>query len=685
MLADVGVKFSMQGTEDVASRLSALENQWKNFSSAFDKQAQMERHFHSMARSAQTAAHSIQRSMNLAKLAIAGVLTGKAAAGIANWMGGSSDVGHEEDFLRSMGAGEDRINAFREVAKKLGRNIAGIDRGDFMKGMYDVQSLHADEGMQQMTRVGETMGFLSKKLRSSVTEAADFYKVMYEGFGRTLPEAQRKGFHGDVLAGVTGLLAKTGIKPEELKMAMRQLGPVYAMEGKTWIDALTDMAMVIPTMGAERGGTALRNIAGRKTEMFAKLEEEVQKIRYEQMYGQKFRDMSEEAQALFMKGKGWTKEWAAEQGALLERSNPGAFWAQMNQKMELIKRAGGDWMGKLRDALGEETFAAISKLAEAWKSGYRTRTGTELQGGLDPEASKAGILESQKSFATQYKIFQQKILELSGKARLFMAPGFTELFQGWGTSVEGLSSSLDAAMVGSTEKFRAAIKSFKASFATAFGSQDLGFEQKLKDMITWLGQGEEGWKRIGEAIGQITGDNLKAILDTLKNISQAAGQISDLLSWFGFKGGAPTALSPAKQRAYAAEHTPFVGESKLKKRGLTRELEGKQYTLENPPSVWEAFGFAAKAAKDWAVEKLSPTLPGWAQSPVQVIPPGHASDRVGSQAASQPVQANIENRYTVTLDGKTIAEEVAPLVSEIIDGDSGRKRFNSMDAWGMAP
>ena len=535
MFKELGLQFTVKGFAEAASQMRDVASAHDQMTNSVSSQSsKIGGHMEAISGHTKRMATAVTSNLKVAMAAFAAFAAGKGLVGIGHWMGGSSDLGHAEDFLRQMGAGEDRIKAFRQVSNGLSKQIAGFNKADFMRGMYDIQSLHADEGMGQMTNVGRTMGFLSKKLRSSVEEASDFYKVMYESFGKRLPEAQRKAFHGDVLAGVSGLLEKTGIKPEELKHGMRQLGGIYATEGKTWTDALTDMAMVVPSLGSERGATALRNIAGRKGEMFSKLDEAVQKIRYEKELGQKFRDMTDEQQQLFMKGKGWNLDRAAEEGALLEKANPAAFWKKLSSHVEKIKSAGGDWMGKLKEALGEETFAAVMTLADSWKTGYREKTAKELQSKLDPAAAEKGILESQKSFAAQYDIFEQNMSSLSNKARQFLAPAITEIFQSWNSSIDQVAAALDGAMNDAAPKMKGMLESFKGAFAGAFGGQDgLGIDSWMTSMLAYLQQGEEGWRRIGDEVGKFVGTHLKSVIDAMKNLSQLASNINSIMDKFG--------------------------------------------------------------------------------------------------------------------------------------------------------
>ena len=536
MFKELGLQFTVKGFAEAASQMRELASAHDQMTNSVSSQSsKIGGHMEAISGHTKRMATAVTSNLKVAMAAFAAFAAGKGLVGLGHWMGGSSDLGHAEDFLRQMGAGEDRIKAFKQVSNGLSKQIAGFNKADFMKGMYDIQSLHADEGMGQMTNVGRTMGFLSKKLRSSVEEASDFYKVMYESFGKRLPEAQRKAFHGDVLAGVSGLLEKTGIKPEELKHGMRQLGGIYATEGKTWTDALTDMAMVVPSLGSERGATALRNIAGRKGEMFAKLDEAVQKIRYEKELGQKFRNMTDEQQQLFMKGKGWNLDRAAEEGALLEKANPAAFWKKLSSHVEKIKSAGGDWMGKLKEALGEETFAAVMTLADSWKTGYREKTAKELQSKLDPAAVEKGILDSQKSFAAQYDIFEQNMSSLSNKARQFLAPAITEIFQSWNSSIDQVAAALDGAMNDAAPKMKGMLESFKSAFAGAFGGKDgLGIDSWMTSMLTYLQQGEEGWRRIGDEVGKFVGTHLKSVVDAMKGLGQLITSINGLMDKFGF-------------------------------------------------------------------------------------------------------------------------------------------------------
>jgi hypothetical protein len=533
---ELGLKFTVTGFSEAANQLRELANAHNQMTNTVSSQSsKIGGHMESISSHTKRMATAVSSNLKIAMAAFAAFAAGKGLAGIGHWMGGSSDVGHAEDFLRQMGAGEDRIKAFRGVSNELSKKIAGFNKADFMRGMYNVQSLHAEEGMSQMTDVGRTMGFLSKKLDATVNEASDFYKVMYESFGKRLPEAQKKAFHGDVLAGVSGLLERTGIKPEELKQGMRQLGGVYATEGKGWLDALTDMAMVVPSQGPERGATALRNIAGRKGEMFAKLDEAVQKIRYEKELGQKFRDMTEEQQQLFMKGKGWNEDRAKEEGSMLERANPAAFWRKLSSHIEKIKSAGGDWMGKLKEALGEETFSAVTTLAGAWKSGYREKTAKELKANLDPAGTEKAILDSQKSFAAQYDIFEQNMSSLSNKARQFLAPAVTEIFKSWNSSIDQVALALEGSMDSAAPKMKGMLDSFKTAFAGAFDSKGgVGIDSWMTSMLSYLQQGEEGWRKIGAEVGNFVGTHLKSVVDAMKGLGQLITSINGLMDKFGF-------------------------------------------------------------------------------------------------------------------------------------------------------
>lgn len=539
MFREIGLRFSVQGFQEAASQLQQFSSSFNNLSSSVSDHApKVGKSMDAISGHTKRMATAVSANLKVAAAAFAAFAAGKTLMGFGQWMGGASDVGKNEDYLRQMGADDKRIEGFRKLSKALGRQIAGIDKADFMKAMYDVQSLHADEGMGQMETVGTTMGFLSKKLRSTVEDATDFYKVLYKAFGERLPEAQKKAFHGDVLAGVGTLLEKTAMKPEELKLAMRQLGPVYATEGKKWVDVLADMAAVIPSMGSERGSTALRNLAGRKGEMFGKLEEAVQRIKYENMMGDKFRNLSEENQKKFMAGKGWNIEDAADYGAELEKRSPAAFWKKFSDHIETIKAGGGDWMGKLKEALGEETFAAVSQLADSWKTGARQKAAKDIEANMNPDATKKGILDSQQSFSSQYELFTQKLGELSAGTRRFMQPLAVDIFKGWGETLDKINGVIDTAMADAGPKFKAMIESFRNAFSGAFGDKAgtlSGIDTWINTMLDSLKEGTSGWQQLGQEIGKITGENLKGIVDTLKSMAGLAERVGDVLKWLGFK------------------------------------------------------------------------------------------------------------------------------------------------------
>lgn len=539
MFREIGLRFSVNGFQEAASQLQQFSSSFNNLSNSVSGQApKVGKSMDAISGHTKRMATAVSANLKVAAAAFAAFAAGKTLMGFGQWMGGASDVGKNEDYLRQMGADDKRIEGFRKLSKALGRQIAGIDKADFMKAMYDVQSLHADEGMGQMESVGTTMGFLSKKLRSTVEDATDFYKVLYKAFGESLPEAQKKAFHGDVLSGVGTLLEKTAMKPEELKLAMRQLGPMYATEGKKWVDVLADMAAVIPSMGSERGSTALRNLAGRKGEMFGKLEEAVQRIKYENLMGDKFRNLSEENQKKFMAGKGWNLEEAADYGAELEKRSPAAFWKKFSDHIETIKAGGGDWMGKLKEALGEETFAAVSQLANSWKSGARQKAAKDIEASMNPEATKKGITDSQQSFASQYELFTQKIAEFAAGTRRFIQPLAVDIFKTWGDTLDKINSTIDMAMSDAGPKFRAMIEAFKNAFSDVFGDKAgalSGLDTWISNMLESLKEGTAGWQSLGQEIGRITGENLKGILDTLKSMAGLAERLNEALKWLGFK------------------------------------------------------------------------------------------------------------------------------------------------------
>lgn len=651
MLYELGIKFGIQGADSSLSWFDRMKRSVMGLSQTVDNSVPASaRKLDLMANSAHRMARSVESSMRLAKIAVAGFLTGRAVQGLANWMGAGAEADKRKDFLRYFGASEADLAEARKQAMELSRKVPGFSSGDYFKSMFTVKSLHGAQGMGQVQAVNDSMTYLSKIMDSSIDAATDYYKVMYSSFGSGLSAAEKTKFHERVLAGTQTALEHSGALPTDLKSAMAQVGPVYSALGKKLEDALTDISVLAPALGGgEKAGTALRNLMSVGGESYGKLFAAVKQAQYESMMGKKLEFMGREQQS----------EWAdvqkkfiakqSEVGGSLLQKDPATYWANVGKMIDAVKAKGGDWMGTLvKHGFERESVTAALKMAEAYKSKDRQELYEKFAGG-DPARVKQIIQERSKSFASQYELFEQKAKGLSDSFRKFFEPFAIDVMGPWGDQLARLTDAWNAntgQMKANAHEF---FQSIGSGFSAAFGGLP-DISAKARELIDTLASNDPAkWRELGDELGRIAGTNLRGLVESLgqlKEIGNALMPVLKAAAWLGGKAAEGYSL-------YKKEVLPDVSR---KFDPLTREDQGLLSRLFGEKAEGPAFpGWAGPTAperrgfQDRAAPPSYDELRSGLQAPISPMP----WERPGSQPTAEAPSVN--NEVRVFLDGSEIA------------------------------
>lgn len=561
MVKELGAKFGLQGVEVAIQQLGQLKGSFAGLSQAVDQHVPAaSRKMDVMANSVHKMASSVRSSMNMAKLAIAGFLTGKAVQGLANWMGGDAETGQKKDYLRYHGADEKTIKAAEAKAKELSRKIPGFSKGDYFDSMFTIQSMHASQGLDQMKAVSESMSYLSKSMKgTSIDAATDYYKVMHSSFADALPKEAQAKFHERVMAGTHLALSSSKALAPDFKAAMGYLGPVYSAIGKSLEDALTDVAVLAPALGGgEKAGSALRNLTAMGGESYGKLYAAVKQQKYEQIKGKKLEFMDKEDQHAWSEAKKMFEAKQGEVGGELLQKDPEKYWANISKMIQAIKAEGGDWMGTLvKHGFERESVPAALKMAEAYKTGQRQalhKTITEAQS----DVVKQTIEQESKSFASQYELFEQKMHGMSASVRKILEPFLIDIMGPWGDQVARLTDAWNANSTQIKENARQLFSAIGTGFSEAFGGLP-DINAKARELIDTLASTDpEKWKLLGNAIGQDVGSAFKEVSGLLSQISSALPPILELLSSMASVAGkinaAGTALAGLREKIFGQEN-----------------------------------------------------------------------------------------------------------------------------------
>ena len=201
MLQDIGVAFKMTGADSFDGTLKRISDSYNNLSRSLDRSPNVDKHFGQMARSAQTAAQSIQRSMTMAKAAIAAALTAKGLGAGFDWALGNAEVDAKRDRLRALNMDRETESAYSKAINEARKRMAS-EKADAWDAVYQIDSAMADKDLKTRLDVFNIMPHYSKILEMTQAQSAEFFKGLYAAFGQFLPAEKQATFASDLLAHV---------------------------------------------------------------------------------------------------------------------------------------------------------------------------------------------------------------------------------------------------------------------------------------------------------------------------------------------------------------------------------------------------------------------------------------------------------------------------------------------------
>ena len=715
MLQDIGVAFKMTGADSFDGTLKRISDSYNNLSRSLDRSPNVDKHFGQMAKAAHTAAQSIQSSMNLAKTAMAAVLTAKGLGSGFDWALGSKDVSDAKSFLRASGMADSTMAAY---SKQLDANRKKMisDKEDYWKGVREVDSGFANKPLDQRIAIAAIMPHYQKLLRMSQEESAKFFKQMDASFGQFLPADKQATFVSDVLGRIHAASTTTKVNANEIAQGATAVAPTYLQMGRSLDDMVSEMAYMIPSMGnTEKATTSLRNTWTQAGEIYGKLAGEVTEANFRQRFMGKspWKTMAdlkfaanfqgnEQAQEMLKTLKAHKEYFGeteqAEAGRILtQEKNIPKYMNTVGQMVDRLKAQGGDWMGKLGEIVGRENINGFLTLLNGYRSGMIAQTRKSIQVG-GQQAISAAENEGMKGLWDKWGLVKQQAEDLSGDIRKMFEDPLIKIMEQWRASLEELRSIIGKDATGDIQKNI-------SGFATGlFGGLSKGLLGSDKSLSDWAkgqlgGMQSQGWDKTGESMGEKFGGAINTFATSAQKFAEI---VSYLHSWLPKKDEAKTASGTATSAAeeYSLKSALAWGGKKLL--GLPGAIAGWLYGDQVKDSVWG--NVATGAITGYGIGGPQGILPGAlagsAVKPLKSLASpenegmwsilrGSAAEFLNAQRdqglASIVVQSSptLENKTELHIDGEKVAEVVTSKVWNKIEekqaSERDRGRNNALD------
>ena len=713
MLQDIGVAFKMTGADSFDGTLKRISDSYNNLSRSLDRSPNVDKHFGQMARSAQTAAQSIQRSMTMAKAAIAAALTAKGLGAGFDWALGNAEVDAKRDRLRALNMDRETESAYSKAINEARKRMAS-EKADAWDAVYQIDSAMADKDLKTRLDVFNIMPHYSKILEMTQGQSAEFFKGLYAAFGQFLPAEKQATFAQDVLGRIYGASKATKVNPKDVATAASDIAPIYQQMGRGLDDMVTDLAFLIPVMGgkSEKAATALRNTFLTSGEVFGKVAKAVVEANFKERFMKNspwktIEDLkfaanyqgNEQAQEM-LKALTSHQEYFAQQQQtaagkiLLQEKNVPKYMNLLGGMIDRLKAEGGDWMGKLGDAIGRENVTGILALVDGYRKGLLQKTRDAIQVGGDEAISKAQN-EGMQSANAKWKLVKQQAEDLSADIRQMISDPLIQFLEQWKQSLEQVRGMLGNEKTGAIQKN---LSGFAKGFFGGLGEGLLGpgqsFEKYASDKIKSM-QGD-GWDKAGQDAGQKLGSAVSTFATAAQQFAEIVAKLHSLL--IGKKEDSSATSQTSDAEKYGAKGAAgMIGNRAFGSPGL---IAGLLFGDDLANSAWGLTALGAAAG--FSVGGPAGILPGAAagaavkpfKSLVQQEAAGRGIDMHSggyelnsymnqpSQVVVQP-NTKVENKIEIIADEEKLAgalsARVKSEIKEELSSERDRGRNNALD------
>ncbi|MEI7451260.1 MAG: hypothetical protein WCJ75_16750 [Desulfomonile sp.] len=590
-----------------------------------------------------------------------------------------------------------------------------LDKIDAFRSAQQLQSLVGStnlKGLDQALKTTSDLGYILNA-QGGMKAAIDYARPLISSYGLGQgPEGQL-----EILKKIAAMSKHTIdrklVEGKDLQLIMTQIAGPYAASGKPMETAFAHAGTLGSILGPQ-AGEVLKNIVGKQGKSFGEVMAKLAKEGFlENAMDATPREKGEMGLDPRVKVKSWAdipserrqeldkagKTIELEQSAWAARTMASGDLTGMMKKLSwgidqlqsLQPKTGVDVSALIGEAFGENALKGIQTFVKEAASGSIARFEQELRK-QDPAKVSEDLNAAQQSLGARYKIFQQQAGSLEAAFRRSFDPATSSLLDSWSEKLGGYKTLFDQANQG---KMSQNIKDVVEGAGMGFSQQLFGkssLDSVITDFIQNLGGGE--WKAAGKKVGEAAASFYNAMSAFTDIMPRLQDIVAYLWSWLPEK--AKQAFSEKARSEYALQNGPLISsQDELKRRGLSKDLGDREFTLGKPPSMSEAAEMAWSGLKNWFGERLGATdfklqhqnlISPQMMTPVAPwLPPGGAW---APAAAGVPDTAQFSGDVNVNIDalqidGERLANAITPRVTEKVRADflseEGRQRINSLD------
>lgn len=670
MLYELGIKFSLQGTNDVDVMFGKIMGKLNDMDAKLGHTApNMEKKLDRIASATEAMSSRVRKAFGLAKAAAGAFITGKALSGISNWIKGNPEADEWKDYNRMMGETPEK---FQKHYKELRRTYAGIDQAGYQKGLFDVSPL--GEQNPELKKRGIEAAFVMSKFLgpdSNMKEASNLLRKAVGGFAASKPMEEQLNIMEKIPGQLQAVLSGTRAQGHDIAIAMPHVSGLYGTLGKSTAEMLVDLGLTSEAMG-ERAGEVLRNEISKQGEGFGKLASELerQKALQNQFRGAKSEaDLSEKDRRYMKKLKKVSEEDFTARGAELLREGPEALFMATKQIIDELKTLSTtrpiDLNHLLTKAYGETAAQGLPKFLEDVVSGRR-RALIEQAENSTPGGARNQVLAGQQSVTARSKIFEQRVQDAGIAIKSSFYGVLADLYGTYGRPFDRIADNWDENAKRITANMRPFVQEFGAGFAEAFGGlPDItGKVRALADALA--GNDPQYWKDMGKHLGLVAGTDLKPVTASLGKMGNALVKMVPTIEMIGNLFGLIN-----KAGDFVANVRDNYSPTWMGGKDVSDFTKNKRSLMLNPyrPEFPAYLGLGEDVAGWWNQPPK--------QLPAQAARPQSFSERmVNNQFSGSPVppppQTSVENQITVELDGDQIAARVAERVKRSQEDERDR-------------
>jgi hypothetical protein len=660
-LYEIGIKFGLQGTEGVDRLFNRMGTGLRGLSRQIGSDVpQAERNLERVARATEKMSQRVSRAFGVAKVAAAGLVTGKAFSVLGGWVAGNPEMDRAKDFLRQYDASPEALRQYRDHLKELRRRIPGVAGGDYLTSIYDMQSTFAPDKPELNKRGLESALYMAKALgpSMSLSGASNLMRTFTGSYGLGKSEEEQLTMMEKFSAQMQTVLSQTKARGHDIEIGMGHIAALYSQMGQSPAAMLSDLGIVGGVLH-ERSGDLLKNVFAKQGEGYGKLLAGIGKARVLQRWGVGSEaDLDDERRKdLHEQEKGEQERYAAHASRMIAR-DPEEYWRYLNKaltELNRLKNAGAiDAVKALSDAFGETAVQGLPLLAKAHASGeYQKLLKTTEE--ADPLKSRKKIDESFQSWTAKYDILMQRAEDASRAVKASFQGVIADQFEGYGQFFDRIANLWDQRADQIIQNLRPFAAGFKSGLAEAFGGLPdvTGWMTRIVDLLE--GGNPEKWKEIGQSFGQIAGTNLSSLTTSLGKMAEALPPIAQLM------GQIATAVQTIDRWG-----TAVAG---VREKYAPTWLGGTTYMGSGERE--KSLVLTDKAASPY--ESLGDTFTPEPKMRTRAMPPS-----LLDQQAGQMYQQYLDNKTDVTvnnsiqLDGDDIAAKVTPRVEKNIQENRDR-------------